>query len=276
VKVLVTGADGHLGRAVTTALHDAGHRVAALDRRPAAATDDVHVGDAANAAVLHAALRDVEAVVHLAAIPTPEHDPPARVFAHNTQTTFAVLEEAGRRDVGKVVLASSLSALGLAFGRPGLSPAYAPIDEDHPTVAEDPYALSKLVDETTAAAMHRRHGTTTIALRFAFIAAGDRLDRRLRTVHADPAAASAELWGWVHTDDAAAAVLAALNADVTGHHVVNVAAHDTLARQPTAELLARHHPTTQLRAALPGCASPYSTAKARELLAFTPRHTRPQ
>ena len=38
------------------------------------------------------------------------------------------------------------------------------MDEAHPNIGSDPYALSKEVDEATLLTMHRRHGYQAIAL----------------------------------------------------------------------------------------------------------------
>ena len=50
-----------------------------------------------------------------------------------------VLEAAEMNGVEKVVLASSVNALGASFGD-HLPVSYFPIDEEHPTRAQDAYA----------------------------------------------------------------------------------------------------------------------------------------
>jgi nucleoside-diphosphate-sugar epimerase len=44
-----------------------------------------------------------------------------------------------------------------------LHPAYLPMDEKLPLQIEDPYGVSKQVDEATALMMPRRHGLTVVA-----------------------------------------------------------------------------------------------------------------
>ena len=56
---------------------------------------------------------------------------------------------------------------------------------------------------------------------------------------------------------------------MTGFHAVLVAAPQTLAPYPTAELLARYHPAVPVRQALPGRAVPMDLSQARDLLGFT-------
>ncbi len=122
------------------------------------------VGDSRDEALLARALAGADALIHLAAIPTPLLGTPREVFATNTQATFVALEAAGVAGVARVAIASSISLLGLPYGRKGLAPLYAPVDERHPNIGTDPYALSKEVDEATAAMMHRRHGYQVVAL----------------------------------------------------------------------------------------------------------------
>jgi len=87
MRVLVTGAAGMLGTAVTDTLRDAHHYVVAVDLVPAPNADEYHVGDAADPDLLDAAVCDIDAVVHLAAIPSPQRHPATQVFANNTQAT---------------------------------------------------------------------------------------------------------------------------------------------------------------------------------------------
>ena len=188
MRIVVTGAAGGIGRAVLPDLVAHGHEVVAVDRVPPGTTEpgtggvgatpadgpstfrdeagvEWHVGDGRDEALLARALAGADALIHLAAIPTPLLGTPIEVFASNTQATFSVLETAGRARVARAVIASSISLLGLPYATGPLSPLYAPVDEEHPNVGTDPYALSKEVDERTAAMMQRRHGTQVVAFR---------------------------------------------------------------------------------------------------------------
>lgn len=274
--VLVTGAAGRLGRAVVPELSAAGWRVVAADRQP---PPDGHV---AGVPVVRADLTDprgpaglvagCDAVVHLAAHPSPYDLPGHEVFGNNTRTTYHVLEAAARSGVRNAVIASSTAAYGFTFPPRRTSPLHAPVDEEHPLLPQDPYSLSRQVDEATAAMLARRHGMTVVALRFHWVATAAEIARRVREVRADPefGRSVAELWGYLEIGEAARACRAAL-AVAEGTHAVNVTAPDTLSEIPTADLLARFHPSTHQRHALSGTASAWSTTRAREVLGFAPR-----
>jgi nucleoside-diphosphate-sugar epimerase len=299
--VLVTGAAGGIGRVVVERLTDAGLPVVAADREPfgggsgsggggSGSADDAPfdrnlvlrrpVGDVRDPEFVASCLaepapgRPVDAVVHLAAIPSPNETTEEETLEQNVLASFVVLQQAGRHGARRVVVASSVSAVGLAWADRDLSPSYVPVDERHPTLAVDPYGLSKVVTEEIAAFTTRRWGMPTVCLRFPFVGTGERLRRRLAEVHADPAANRLDLWSWLDTRDAAGSVLAALTVPLGGHHVVNVTAADTTALQPTRDLLRAHHPAATVRGDLTGHAGLYDTTRASELLGFHPPPTR--
>lgn len=86
MRVLVTGAAGHIGRHVTDELFAGGHQVVATDLVP---VDDprferVHTGDLQDRELVRAAMEGAEAVVHLGAIPHPNSDDDSALFATNS------------------------------------------------------------------------------------------------------------------------------------------------------------------------------------------------
>lgn len=274
MRVLVTGAAGHIGRYVRDELLAHGYAVAATDLVP---VDDprltsVHTGDLQDPCLVRKAMDGAEAVVHLGAIPHPNSDDDSALFATNCLTAHRVLDEAGRCGVRRVVAASSLSAVGLAWSPVPQSPRYVPLDEEHPTLVQDPYGLSKIVLEETARATHRRYGTDLVCLRFPFTGTGERLTRQLAAVREDPAAHRTDLWGWLDTRDAATAVRHALEADLRGCHVLNVAAPDTSSPLTTAALMEQHHPGVPAFAAFGEHGSLFDSTACARLLGFVPRY----
>ncbi|EDY45726.1 NAD-dependent epimerase/dehydratase family protein [Streptomyces sp. SPB074] len=276
-RVLVTGAGGLLGRAVLAHLRARGIAATALERSDPGdlLADRVRTGDAGDPDTVRAALADVDAVIHLAALPTPTHGTPLEVFGGNTRATFTVLEEAGNAGVRRAMIASSYSVLGLTYSTTGARPPYYPLDTDTPLQASDPYALSKQVDEATAATMTRRHGMTTVALRYPFVSDARRMAAHRAADAARPGLLAAESWAYLDVHEAARAALLAVTAPLSGHHVLFVAAPHTLADRPTEELIAAHHPATAVRRPIPGRATPIDLAPARDLLGFTARDTEP-
>ncbi len=277
-RILVTGAAGLVGRATLDLLRDEGVPVTALVLDEPAGplpADRVVVGNAGDPAVVDDALRGADAVIHLAAIPSPVNDPAERVFATNTTATFTVLDRAGRAGVRRAAIASSYAICGLPFAARPLTMPYLPIDTDLPLQITDAYALSKRTDEETAAMAWRRYGTTVVALRLPFVGtADDRLPGTARRYADRPETGSADVWSYLDARDAARALRAALEPARPGCHVVYVAAPETLAPYPTEALLDRFHPGVP-RPAFPGRTVPIDLTGARDLLGFTARHLWP-
>jgi len=285
MRIVVTGAGGSIGRYVVADLLAHGHEVHALDRvAPFAEVTAItgtgaqwSQGDVRDPGFMASFMEGArpEALIHLAALPSPLHGTPLEVFGTNVEATFVALEAAGIAGVKRVSLASSISLLGLPYGAEGLAPLYAPVDEAHPNIGTDPYALSKEVDEATAALMHRRHGFQVVALRISNTAPMDAHLDRMARAEADPSFLARELWAYLDVRDAARAFALAVERDVPGCHVINVMAQDTYSGLPTVELMARYHPSTPLRRPLVGREVPFDRTKCRDLLAFEPEHLLP-
>jgi nucleoside-diphosphate-sugar epimerase len=274
-RVLVTGAAGLVGSAVLDLLAARGTPTTALVVEPPGRSlpaDRVVTGDARDPETVAEALRDADALIHLAAIPAPDSDPDAVLFALNTQATFTVLDQAGRAGVRRVAIASSYAICGLPFARRPLRMPYLPIDTALPLQITDPYALSKQTDEATAAMMALQYRMTVVALRMPFIGTpDDRLPMMARQWADDPRSGASDVWSYLDARDAARALVAALEPAGPGNHVVYVAAPETLAPYPTEELLERFHPGVP-HPPFAGRAVPIDLAPARDLLGFTAEH----
>jgi nucleoside-diphosphate-sugar epimerase len=274
-RVLVTGAAGRLGRVVVAQLAADGVETVGLDRVAVTDTGAVRylAGDAADPAVVADALSGVDAVVHLAALASPAMGTPEQVFGGNALATFAVLDAAGRAGVARAVIASSQSIYGLAFSPEVQAPAYLPVDEAQPLQVADPYALSKQADEATAAMVARRYGMAVVALRYPLLGGLDgRLPQIAARYRSDPAAGARGLWAYLDDRGAATAARLALSAPLRGCHALLVAAPETLASQPTEELLDRFYPDVPRRRTFAGREVPFDTASATALLGFHPAY----
>lgn len=168
--ILVTGAAGLLGRFVVQELLAQGHAVRGLDRRQGEADIEWHVGDVTSPGLVRPAMSGVDAVLHIAAIPNIWSGDGQTIMRVNLLGTYTVLDAAEAAGVGRVVFCSSDSVAGYTV-REGrmLPPHYAPLDLDHPLLATDPYAISKVLGEDMARAYALR-GMSVVALRTVFVA----------------------------------------------------------------------------------------------------------
>lgn len=274
-RVLVTGADGAIGRAVTERLVELGVGVTALSlgfEHPSAA-DRVIAADARDEDAVARALADVDAVVHLAAIPHPSLGTPAAVFGTNVVATFTVLAEAAERGIRRAVIASSINAFGVPMNSHPVQPAYFPVDEDIPVDIADAYSLSKNSDEATARMVWRRWGTDVVCLRFPLIKDRVDLERIAREIGGDPGTMAREGWAYLDLRDGVRAIECALTAPLHGPHVVGLSADDVLPDIPAPELLRRFAPDVPVRRPIGERGPLIDTTRARELLGFEPAYS---
>lgn len=273
MKICVTGGSGRLGNAVISALLEREDNVVAVDRRPSGQPIRARIADVTDAGQMLDAMHGCEAVIHCAAIPSPEAHAPEVVFSTNVTGTFAVLQAASLLGIRRAVIASSLSALGGAWADPPHPPRYVPVDEAHPLEVEDPYGLSKIANELTAQMFHRKTGMTIAALRFGWILSAAEAMREAKTFASDPLRNRAALWSYIDERDAAEACIRAVDASDYGYAAMNVIGHDTLATIPTAKAIARYAPEVEVRDAIEGFASPFSGERARQLIGFAAKHS---
>lgn len=276
MKVLVTGGSGGLGRWVVRELLEHGYEVVNADRYPpdAAEAPARYVEtDLSNVEKIAGVLTGCEAVVHLAAIPAPGGQPDEVVFGNNVLSTFALLQAASGLGIGKMVVASSTAALGAAFAPEPFPPLYAPIDEEHPLLPQDPYGLSKEVVERVCAAFSRRGGMTALALRFHYVAQLGEAARRAAAFDPLSEGSARELGGYVDVRDAARACRLGLECQGFGFEAFNITAADSLSRTPTLALVRHHYPGVEVRGPLEGTASAWSIKKAERMLGYVPHHS---
>jgi nucleoside-diphosphate-sugar epimerase len=276
--VLITGAAGLIGRATASHLRLHGMKTTGLvlDDPGDVPVDRVVVGSAADRESVIDALDGVDTVVHLAAIANLGLGTADDIFGGNTQATFTVLDAAGEAGIRQAVIASSINALGYRFGPVPGRPDQLPLHEGLPSQAADPYSLSKLVDEATAAAMCRRYGMTVVALRFPMVGLDDGPESQLRgllkLLAADPADGATDFWLYLDVRDAAGAITQAMSPRRPGAHVAFVAAPLTSVPYPTEQLIDRYHPGVPRMQEFPGRTAPVDLSAARDLLGFTAKH----
>ncbi|KAA2264899.1 UDP-glucose 4-epimerase [Solihabitans fulvus] len=232
MRVLITGATGYVGHAVVRELLGAGHTPRLLLRPTTDSTaaqiagTEVVVGDVLDRASLAAAVEDVDAVVHLAALGRVREsfERPVEYFRVNVGGTLNLLDAMADR-VPRLVLASTGSVYG--------APERQPITELATVAPTNPYAASKAAAEQAVrwAAQAGQVRATTLRLFNVAGAAhgrGDPDDSRVitRTVavaagrlpRLDVFGDGASVRDFVHVADVARAITLAAQADPPGGH----------------------------------------------------------
>ncbi|GEL72917.1 GDP-mannose 4,6-dehydratase [Myxococcus virescens] len=164
MRILVTGADGFVGRHLCALLRAAGDEVVEAHgpRGEGINSNALHF-DVANEASVKAAVAEVkpEGIIHLAGFSSvaKSHHNPSRVFAVNTMGVVHLLT-AVRESVPKasVVLVGSGEVYGPV-------PEGTRATEDTPAVPLSPYAASKSAAELAAVQFHRSYGLEVVMAR---------------------------------------------------------------------------------------------------------------
>lgn len=164
MRVLVTGGSGFIGSHVVDQLLTREHEPVILDTRPSSHHHWVTavVGDLTHPETVLGAARDVDAIVHLAAVADVNDvfADPVRAGAVNVHGTHLVLEAARHENIGRVVYASTVWVYGNA-------PVNGDIDEDAPLAHPSHlYTATKLAGEMYCNAYSELYGVESTILRF--------------------------------------------------------------------------------------------------------------
>jgi UDP-glucose 4-epimerase len=240
-RVLVTGERGLIGPYVTEELRRQGHGFVGFDL-----ADGFDVREPAAVA---AAMSGCDAVIHLAAADTPL---PAEVIVDTILIgTRNVLDAAVATGVRRVVIASSVDALGIFLGE--APPDYLPLDDAHPARPTTPYGAAKRAAELLAQRTVRTTGLEVICLRPPGVF-DDATMAAIRSLRAERASYEWDpIWeysAWIHAEDLARALVAACFCPTPPSHYacLLVAAADVNSDEYTGpELAARVHPSVPWR-----------------------------
>lgn len=288
MRVLFTGGSGKAGRHAVRHLLERGHRVLNVDRVPLDLDGvDNRIADITDAGQVHDVMSSYagfdelepgtgiprfDAVVHFAAVPRILLTADNECFRVNTIGTYNVIDAAVRSGVRKIVFASSETTYGVCFADGERKPDYLPVDEAHPTVPEDSYAMSKVANEVTARSFQRRSGADIYGLRINNVVEPHEYAEIFPAFIADPATRRRNFFAWIDARDLGHMVDCCLRVDGLGYEVFNVSNDTHSVDCTTAELLARFYAGVPVTKDMGDRETFYSNAKARDLLGFRPRH----
>lgn len=167
-KVLVTGANGFVGRRLCQALLSAGYPVKGTVRSTSAATDlpagieKVFISDLHSEEKWRDTLEDVTSVVHLIGrthvLKESSLDPEEEFRSVNMGITCALLNAIEERPVEKFIFMSSIKAAGEGGDK-------TPFTENTPTHPEDFYGKTKLEAEQYISTWSERTGIPSVIFR---------------------------------------------------------------------------------------------------------------
>ncbi|KRE53840.1 NAD(P)-dependent oxidoreductase [Phycicoccus sp. Soil748] len=288
MRIFFTGGSGKAGKHVAPYLAGQGHHVTNADLVPLGhpgitdlRVDLTDTGEVYSALAGLATFEELElpekpaydAVVHFAAVPAILLTSDARTYATNVLSTYNVLEAATRLGVRKVVFASSETTYGICFAQGERRPLYVPVDEEHPTVPEDSYAMSKVANEVTARSFQARTGADVYGLRINNVIEPHEYAEKFPDFLADPALRRRNVFAYIDTRDLGQMVQRCLEVDGLGYEVFNVANADLSVAATSQEVVDRFYDGVDVRREMEPDETFYSIDKARRLLGYEPQHS---
>jgi nucleoside-diphosphate-sugar epimerase len=288
MRILFTGGSGKAGKYSIRYLLEQGHTILNLDQvifdhpnvmtRLADITDAGQVYDVMSSYAHYGELTPgtgvpkFDAVVHFAAVPRLLQTSDNECYRVNTLGTYNVIDAAVKMGVRKVIFASSETTYGVCFADGEVKPEYLPIDEDHPTVPEDSYAMSKVVNEATAKSFQKRTGFDIYGLRINNVIEPHEYKENFPAYLQDPDLRRRNIFSYIDARDLGQMVQKCLETDGLGYQIFNVSNDDHSVGLSSAEIMNRYYSDVPLRSDhMPE--SFYSNEKAKRLLGFMPEHS---
>jgi UDP-glucose 4-epimerase len=296
MKIFLTGANGFLGKQIIADLAGRGHELVLFSRRqPDArwARFEWIQGDCNDLAACIKAMagKKIDGVMHVAALPsptdvkgTPQFDDIAHVsdtMQTNVMGLYNMLQAALRAEIPVFVQTGSNCVMGHERRISAAPPhfQYLPLDEAHPCEPEDSYSVSKACNEIQLKAF-AAYGMKTYALRSGWILDAERRDMVANKRAAQPTEDIRKVFNsYIAQEDCSMAhvllIEAAHAGRLPGHDCYYLHADDSLAPEPSMELLQKFRPDLldKLREPLPGFAPFFSNRKLKTAIDWKPALT---
>ncbi|MDA9237797.1 NAD(P)-dependent oxidoreductase [Planktomarina sp.] len=288
MRLLFTGGSGKAGKHCIDYLRDQGHTILNVDlndlghddvqTRLADITDAGQIFDVMSSYAnyqeldLGQGVPKFDAVIHFAAIPRLMMTSDNECYRVNTLGTYNVLDAAIKFGIRKVVFASSETTYGVCFADGEVKPDYLPIDENHPTIPQDSYAMSKVVNESTAKSFQRRSGIDIYGLRINNVIEPHEYKEKFPAFIENPDLRRRNIFSYIDARDLGQMVQKCLDTDRLGYEVFNVSNDDHSVGLSSEELIETYYQGVEIKTPkVPE--SFYTNEKAKQLLGFQPCHS---
>lgn len=288
MRLLFTGGSGKAGKHCIDYLRNQGHTILNVDlidlghdsvqTRLADITDAGQIFDVMSSYAnyheldLGHGIPKFDAVIHFAAIPRLMMTSDNECYRVNTLGTYNVLDAAIKFGIKKVIFASSETTYGVCFADGEVKPDYLPIDENHPTIPQDSYAMSKVVNEATAKSFQRRSGIDIYGLRINNVIEPHEYKEKFPAYMENPDIRRRNIFSYIDARDLGQMVQKCLDTDGLGYEVFNVSNDDHSVGLSSEKLIETYYQDIEIKTpSFPE--SFYSNEKAKKLLGFQPCHS---
>ena len=167
-NILVTGGCGFIGSEVTKQLSEHGANITIIDNLSSGKEEYIQKiprvelikSDLSQISSFKSILEGMDYVINLAALPfiPDSYYMPMKFFESNVNSTIALaLEVIKQKNIKKFIHISSSEIYGSA--------KYIPMDENHPTLPQSTYAVSKLAADRVVFTMYKEHDLPAVIIR---------------------------------------------------------------------------------------------------------------
>jgi nucleoside-diphosphate-sugar epimerase len=288
VRVIFTGGSGKAGKWAIRHLLEQGHHVVNMDQSPSGLDCAELLVDLCDAGQVIGAMSQFtdfaeldagtgvptyDAVVHFAAVPRVMIGTDGECFRQNTLTTYNVIEAAVKLGIPKVIFASSETTYAICFADGEMKPDFVPIDETHPTVPHDSYAMSKVCNEMTARSFQARTGTDIYGLRINNVIEPHEYTEMFPAFMENPGQRRRNIFAYIDARDLGHMVDCCLNMDGLGYEVFNVSNDDMSVGLTSDQVIEQFYQGVEVRGEMVANETFYSNKKAKEMVGFQPKHS---
>jgi nucleoside-diphosphate-sugar epimerase len=288
MRVFFTGGSGKAGKWAIRHLQAQGHHVVNVDRAPSGLECPELLVDLCDAGQVIGAMTQFidgaeldagtgvptyDAVVHFAAVPRIMIGTDGECFRQNTLTTYNVIEAAVKLGIPKVIFASSETTYAVCFAEGEVKPDFVPVDETHPTVPHDSYAMSKVCNEMTARSFQARTGADIYGLRINNVIEPHEYSEMFPAFLEDPALRRRNIFAYIDARDLGHMVDCCLKTDGLGYEVFNVSNDDMSVDLTSDQVIERFYQGVEVRSEMGAHETFFSNKKARKMVGFQPKHS---
>lgn len=288
MRVFFTGGSGKAGKHAITYLQAQGHHIVNADRVPSGLDVSELLIDLCDAGQVIGAMSQFadfpeleagtgvpkyDAVVHFAAVPRVMIGTDGECFRQNTLSTYNVIEAAVKLGIPKVIFASSETTYAVCFADGELKPDYVPIDEDHPTVPHDSYAMSKVCNEVTGRSFQARSGADIYGLRINNVIEPHEYAQNFPAYMNDPANRRRNIFAYIDARDLGHMVDCCLKTDGLGYQVFNVSNDDMSVGLTSDAVIAQFYQGVPVKRQMRPDETFYANDKAKQMVGFAPKHS---
>ncbi len=242
-KILITGATGFIGSHLFNLLLSKGYEVRGISNTQK--KDLISKISLLNKNKLNSYFKNnnFDVVIHLASLLDDEN--PLKILQTNYSMTLNLLQSCIENNIPNFIFTSSHAVYGKTM--------YLPIDEEHPTVPQSSYGITKLIEENLCKIFKNYFDLNTIILRITSVYGGDQNKTKLipnlilstlnnNKIFLDKYKNGFQIMDMIHVDDVCHSILCSLK-NLNNSGIYNVSSSESITVKEISEYIHKVNPS---------------------------------